>query len=721
MKLELAEKQFESSENFRSKEFGIKDPDFIMEILGSKMYTNPIKAVVQELCSNARDAHREVGKHDFPIEIVMPTREKLVWEVRDFGPGITPDRMADVFIQFGASTKRDDNTQTGGFGLGAKSFFAYADSAVITSITPENDLPGARLIKREYIAHISKNRKREMSLASSTVTKDPQGTRISIAVKQEDVYKFQDVVKNTFRFWKVKPKLVNWAYDFQEVSKVLDGVDSSGREWFFISDRSSFILVDEIPYPINKDFVKNADGVLSFNPVLCFNTGDIMVAATRDSLDYSNKTIAAVEKFLEEIAKQIKEKCEKEIEDCATYIDALHRHRDLMARFNPYLVPSVWHKKPIYSSISTNGCNAYIYRYTSFSGRCAKDRGDKYSISLANITKNACIAISDGVDTSIKLRVNTLMNQYDTVYVLVDAQSDDKNLKSFADFLKSEPLCYIDTVNLSTIAKTVVKSNSPTTKRNPLAGAYYYEKASHYNVFSGHQTLYDPNTSLSGYYVVKKKDRYEVSLNNREVGISTENLMEICSKFLNGPVYAIIERVEKVLPKIPNWNIKPFGQALQDKLLSTKFSQEAANYKAFSEEYDEGSYFSSNLGIIINKFAPRFTNMIVDPDFINFITEFKKWTDAAKNELILNKAIHMYEHHLSGDMSKTHKPTGDITNAKKLQTRYPFLHIFDLDIADYRDRGGTTQQKQKAIVDYINTIYETTKVAQINLRASTKP
>jgi hypothetical protein len=42
---------------------------------------------------------------EYPIEVTCPTDISPQFEVRDFGPGITPSRMKDVFIKYAASSK----------------------------------------------------------------------------------------------------------------------------------------------------------------------------------------------------------------------------------------------------------------------------------------------------------------------------------------------------------------------------------------------------------------------------------------------------------------------------------------------------------------------------------------------------------------------------------------------------------------------------------------
>jgi len=127
MKIEIQSGNVVTSENFKEFTFGIRSTDMgiILEILRSKMYKNPIAAICREIASNARDANKEIGNKN-PISINID--EGNIFEhicessisFNDNGPGISPERMADVFVNYGASTKREDNRQLGGFGLGAK-------------------------------------------------------------------------------------------------------------------------------------------------------------------------------------------------------------------------------------------------------------------------------------------------------------------------------------------------------------------------------------------------------------------------------------------------------------------------------------------------------------------------------------------------------------------------------------------------------------------------
>ena len=72
MKLSEAKPYFESSGDMQEHFFSIQDQGMIFDILRSKMYSNPILAICREITSNARDAHREIGRPDLPIQIHLP-------------------------------------------------------------------------------------------------------------------------------------------------------------------------------------------------------------------------------------------------------------------------------------------------------------------------------------------------------------------------------------------------------------------------------------------------------------------------------------------------------------------------------------------------------------------------------------------------------------------------------------------------------------------------
>jgi len=118
-----------------------RDTGLFFELVVSKIYSNPIGSVCREIASNSRDSHREAGVSDVPIEIIIPddiisvfnpNEAKIIF--RDRGVGLSPERVRKIFASLGTSTKRTDNTQTGGYGYGSKTPFSYTNRFQVKTV-----------------------------------------------------------------------------------------------------------------------------------------------------------------------------------------------------------------------------------------------------------------------------------------------------------------------------------------------------------------------------------------------------------------------------------------------------------------------------------------------------------------------------------------------------------------------------------------------------------
>jgi len=114
----------------QGRDFGISDDPAFFQILSKTLYKFPNLAVVRETLCNGWDAHIAAGLTDKPLEVTL-TKDELI--IRDFGSGIADEDMQPIYGVYGASTKKQDATVTGGFGLGCKAPFAYSEHFEVTS------------------------------------------------------------------------------------------------------------------------------------------------------------------------------------------------------------------------------------------------------------------------------------------------------------------------------------------------------------------------------------------------------------------------------------------------------------------------------------------------------------------------------------------------------------------------------------------------------------
>jgi hypothetical protein len=314
MLLEKDNTEVVSSGTMKSNSYEIGDVGFILGLLRSKVYSNIIKAITQEYASNARDAHREVGKHDVPIQITLPSNLDLSWKCRDFGPGISPDRIVNIFIRYGNSTKRDSNNQTGGFGIGAKSALGYTDSFIVNTF-----IDG---IKRSYNSVIDETKQGVLTLLFEGPTNEPNGTEIIVPVKSGDINSFITETVKATKHWSPRPNFVGSTPTYPEVAKLV-----SGSNWFIEkSGQKSFVaILDGIEYPIDTTQVDQSTlpkvgGYIK--TYIKFNTGELSVAVNRESLEMTASTKAKLEEGFKIVKTELKEKAIATIQSAPTYLDA---------------------------------------------------------------------------------------------------------------------------------------------------------------------------------------------------------------------------------------------------------------------------------------------------------------------------------------------------------------------------------------------------------------
>jgi hypothetical protein len=356
MRLPEADVTVETGGAGSEKSFGIGNEGLALSILRDKLYSNPIRSICREISCNARDAHREVGTPDRPIEIYLPNALDPHLKIKDYGPGITPERMDNVFIMLCNSTKNGDNLQTGGFGLGAKTPFAYTTQFSVITITPEiwggfecckckhkeahpNIIwtgcskcqsaliyaPEEVKVKRTYILYIDESMKGKRRLVREEPTTESCGTEIILGIEEDDWHRFIDDVVHETRFWDVKPILKgkNPEPEYPEIeSKVLLETDKwtvyENSGWGY---RESLAIVDGIAYSLDCHQIKleNAEELLRLGLHLRFDVGELTLSANREQVQYDRRTSEKVGEYLAEIQTKAKGMLEAQLKNTKTF------------------------------------------------------------------------------------------------------------------------------------------------------------------------------------------------------------------------------------------------------------------------------------------------------------------------------------------------------------------------------------------------------------------
>ena len=310
-------------------DFGISSSAEFFDILSRTLYTDQHLAVVREVLCNAWDAHIAAEITDRPIEINIDDGNLIV---RDYGPGIHHDQIGPIYGVYGASTKKNDGTQTGGFGLGCKAPFAYTDHFEVVS--HHNGT--------KTIYNMSKSNAVAMGkpgiITIATMPTTESGLRVKIPIQHSDRYRFQELIKRIVSNGEMNAHFNGTKLDTVPFSTFPHGYLLTQHQLVEDHKRSKILLrYGNVVYPIsgcpeiNSNLTKVAKFVNNFGNyrqeytlVLQAEPNTISVTPSREALSMQEHTINTLNQLLiafldhvkpldEEMQKQLRELTEQAV------------------------------------------------------------------------------------------------------------------------------------------------------------------------------------------------------------------------------------------------------------------------------------------------------------------------------------------------------------------------------------------------------------------------
>jgi len=260
------------------------DPNSINHIMSilTDLYEDPELAVIREYSTNARDAHIEAGNAD-PIEIYKPNSMSPFFRVVDRGIGLNVDGIREVYSQYGASTKRGTNSQTGMLGVGCKSALTYSNQFTVVGV-----LGGVKTI-----VAISRNEEGGgvMEVVDTLATDEPNGVEVSIPAKSGH---FTTKVDNFFQWWADgtviidgepprKPKMDQIADNIYVMDSNLVG-----------APRSDIVIMGNVPYAVGSRLTGTTYRSGNFWVIAYVDMGAVNFTPSREALHYTKKTEAEI-------------------------------------------------------------------------------------------------------------------------------------------------------------------------------------------------------------------------------------------------------------------------------------------------------------------------------------------------------------------------------------------------------------------------------------------
>lgn len=345
---------------FQSSNFNIASTSEAFQILSDKLYSNKVRAVIRELSTNARDAHKAVNNMGTPFKVHLPTMAEPHFSIRDFGVGLSiqvydqdPTMVTDVlpifegsyvqvetflanrqdadklfvldeamsmYTTYFYSNKVHSNDFIGQLGLGSKSPFAYTDTfQVVVYYHGE---------KRMYNCQLNADKIPEIShvKAATEITQEHDGVEVSFAAKYNS---FNDFYREAYEVYQYFDDLC------PEVTGIADWIKPV-RQYIFEAKDGTWgirknsaganVLMGNIAYPISRgnltELSSEQQGLLSLAVELKLPIGSCDITPSREQLSYKQRTIDSIKNKLDEMLAELSGRITTKFEDAPSLWEA---------------------------------------------------------------------------------------------------------------------------------------------------------------------------------------------------------------------------------------------------------------------------------------------------------------------------------------------------------------------------------------------------------------
>lgn len=367
MKIEVPTQEVLSGGVQSVKKFTIKAGAHMMQVL-SRLYKDPIDAMVREYMTNMHDAYVALRRKNPNAQIIppilqLPTMLESTLIFKDFGVGMSKDTVLEVYTQYGNSTKNDSNDEVGGFGLGSKTAFAY-NGGVSWSV--ESRYEGEKHI---FMAYMGEDNVPTLAHVSSEPTTEPSGITIKIPIKRGDDARCYNAARRYVPFF---PMDIDVRGDEQQKVERELPYAVRGKKWGIRTTghaRSSItVIMGNVPYMVdwtallggdrygyNRDLNRlgltpSHQNFLSYNAVDLFvDIGAVNIVPSRDDLEYTDRTKDAIKAAFAEMWPELVTVISGEMASAKTEWDAIQRFRNFQSipQIKSVVTEFVWKGKKL--------------------------------------------------------------------------------------------------------------------------------------------------------------------------------------------------------------------------------------------------------------------------------------------------------------------------------------------------------------------------------------
>lgn len=321
-------------------------------------YNFPELATFREWVSNAHDSHVASGQTR-PVEVVLPSQLQPTFSVQDYGIGMSADDVKEVYLDFGSSTKRDDNTGIGGFGIGGKSALAIASQYTMSAV--KDGLKNIFIFERSPAGGVGFKR-----VIEDAPTDEPNSVLVQVSVDRPEQFSEQNVNRVLAGWSNSQVKIMNRPDGFFSIPDsgikteftvdVTDLTSAEGQTELDIRNVGGYVLNGALdPFDTGQTISKKlglgwrefavlvGPVVYTFEPniarsalaeymVASVNIGDVTFPSSREVIEPNRRNREFVGTVFNKLVEEADALMQKRADELTTRREALALHRSPLAR-----------------------------------------------------------------------------------------------------------------------------------------------------------------------------------------------------------------------------------------------------------------------------------------------------------------------------------------------------------------------------------------------------
>lgn len=383
------------------KEFRINSSLAAFETLSTRLYANPVLAVIRELSTNAHDSHIE-SHIDRPFRLHLPTREEMYFDIRDYGKGLSEEFVYNIYTTFFMSTKSEDDGQTGYFGLGSKTPFALVDSYKVTSYN--GGMKKVYEMAKESTGPVVRK-------LSEEPCGDETGLEVYFDIYNDDLcYDFHKEATEFFKgttfmpAWNIEMDMASYAKEKEFY--IRESVELGSVSSYSYYRRRISVNVAGVRFDVDDAHESELDSFLIQTDVKRVNIlakkNNVTITPSREELHYDQKTKDFLKQEVKRVVLDFYRKAKESVDDASfdtliNYISSQTYDKELAdkasGRLGRYFLPTIYMR----------GCSKYSLKgHTSASGieSTSKINGRKIILDFSNVKdtvkRNVVLGVING-------------------------------------------------------------------------------------------------------------------------------------------------------------------------------------------------------------------------------------------------------------------------------------------------------------------------------------